>query len=357
MTPRERVLCTFARKPTDKVPKGELDEVDEVLRDELFALKHVELTDAFTARKRVREILHFDLVDVGLGAPPREEAGEDDHGNPVYKDVWGRRVVVPRDSGGAWETLEPAAATVEGMIDYVPPPADTFSTAEIVRWTKETDLFVFSCVPGCFGPSMVLFGLENFLPWCLSDGEEVHGWMERLCALNLDVAERQIGAGCDGIVFGDDMACNQGTLIAPDLLRELFFPYTAQIIQFIRDKGVPVLFHSDGYVMDILPDLIDMGIDGFQSIQPSAGMDIVELKKTVGHKLILMGNVDVDLLGRGTPGQVAGEVRRLIDEVAPGGGFILSSSNALGRETSAANALAMYDTAEAYGRCDRGGPQ
>ena len=356
MTSRERVLRTFAREPTDKVPRGELDDVDDVLTAQLLSLRGVQCCDAFTARKRIRDILHFDLVDVGLGSPPREEAGEDDHGNPVFRDVWGRRIVVPKDSGGAWETLEPPASTVEDMGAYVPPPADTFSTAEITRWKDETDLFVFSCVPGCFGPSMGLFGLENFLPWCLSNREAVHRWMETFCALNIDVAERQVNAGCDGIVFGDDMAYNQGTIVAPDLLRELFFPYTRRIIEFIRGRGVPVLFHSDGYVMEILPDLIDMGIDGFQSIQPSAGMDIVELKKTVGHELVLMGNVDVDLLGRGTPEAVAAEVRRLIDEIAPGGGFILSSSNALGRETSPENALAMYETAEVYGCYAEGGP-
>jgi len=350
MKPRERVLRTFARQQTDNVPKGELGDVDEVLTEKLLASKGIECSDAFAAKNSVCEILHFDLVDVGLGSPPRERIGEDGRGNPVFLDVWGRKIVIPKDSGGAWECLEPPVSTPQGMAEYVPPPAETFSVEEITRWKEQTDFFVFSCVPAHFGPSMTLFGMENFLPWCLSNQKEVHRWMEKLCQLNIAVAERQIEAGCDGIVFGDDMAYNQGTIVSPNILRKLFFPYTRKVIEFIKARNVPVMLHSDGYVMDILPDFIDMGIDGFQSIQPSAGMDIVEMKKTYGHELVLMGNVDIDLLGRGTPEQVAGDVRRLIDEIAPGGGFILSSSNALGRETSAENALAMYETAEAYGR-------
>lgn len=351
MTSRERVASTFAREPTDKLPKGEHGDVDDVLTALLLESKGLEPVDAFTDKQNICKILHFDLVDVGLGSPARERIGEDDHSNPVFRDAWGRKIVVPRDSGGAWETLEPVASTVEEMTRYGPPAADTFSTAEISRWKTETDFFVFSCVPGHFGPSIGLFGLENFLPWCLSNKPEVHAWMKKFCRLNIEVAERQVAAGCDCILFGDDMAFKQGPFVSPEILRELFFPYTKEVVQFIKGKGVPVMFHSDGYLMDVMPDLVEMGIDGFQSIEPSAGMDINEMKRLYGDDLILMGNVDIDLLGRGTPGQVADEVRRLIDEIAPGGGFILSSSNALGRETSPANALAMYETAEAYGAC------
>ena len=349
MNPRERIHRTFQRLRTDKVPKGELGEVDAFLAARLLEMKGLRCEDPFEARKAVHRILHFDLVDVGLGAPPRERIGEDDNGNPIFSDVWGTKVVVPKDSGGAWERLEYAASTPGEMARYIPPPADAFSVKEIERWKRESDLFVFSCVPALFGPSMTLFGMENFLPWCVRNPREVHTWLEKFTELNIEVAARQFAAGADSICFNDDMAYNQGTLISPGLLRELFYPHISKVIGFLKDQGLPVLWHSDGYIMDILPDFIDMGIDAIQSIQPSAGMDIVALKREYGDKLVLMGNVDIDLLGRGTPQEVAAETRRLIDLVAPGGGFILSSSNELGRETSPENALAMYDTAEEYG--------
>ena len=350
MKPRQRVQNTFNRLKTDKLPKGELGDIDDILMEQLLALKGIEYSTDFEKRKSTYEILGFDLVDVGLGSPQKDRIGEDKNGNPIFTDVWNRKIIVPKDSGGAWETLESPTSTAQGMAEYIPPPAEVFSVEPIKLWKEQTDLFVFSCVPALFGPSMTLFGLENFLIWCLGNHKEVHAWLEKFCELNIKVAERQIAAGCDGIVFGDDMAYNQGTFVSPDILRKLFFPYMSKVIKFIKDQGVPVIWHSDGYIMDVLPDFIDMGIDGIQSMQPSAGMDISEVKKLYGDKLILMGNVDIDLLGRGSPEQVAQEVRRLIDNIAPGGGFILSSSNELGRETSPQNALAMYETAEAYER-------
>ena len=195
---------------------------------------------------------------------------------------------------------------------------------------------------------MVLFGTQNFLPWCALSQSEIQSWLEKLCELNIQVAQRQVEAGCDAIVIDDDVAYNQGTFIDPEVLRKVFFPYTKKLVESIKSRGVPVIRHSDGYLMDILPDWLDMGIDGLHSIQPSAGMDIVGLKRAYGDRLVLLGNVDIDLLGRGTPEQVAQEVRRLIDTVGPGGGYILSSSNVLGHGTSPENALAIYETAESY---------
>jgi len=99
MNPRERILRTFQRLGTDKVPKGELGEVNAVLAARLLEMKGLRCDDPFEARKAVHRMLHFDLVDAGLGAPPRDRIGEDDNGNPILSDIRGTKVVVPKDSG------------------------------------------------------------------------------------------------------------------------------------------------------------------------------------------------------------------------------------------------------------------
>ena len=103
-----------------------------------------------------------------------------------------------------------------------------------------------------------------------------------------------------------------------------------------------MIFHSDGYLMDALPDIVDCGFDAIQSLQPSAGMDIAKVKKEYGDKLCLIGNVDLNyLLPFGTPEEVEKEVKDLAEKAGPSG-FILSTCNILTDAVKVENAKAMY---------------
>ncbi|MGQ9596165.1 MAG: uroporphyrinogen decarboxylase family protein [Thermoproteota archaeon] len=99
-----------------------------------------------------------------------------------------------------------------------------------------------------------------------------------------------------------------------------------------------------------MKDIVDLGFNGVHSLQPSAGVNIIEIKRTWGSRICLMGNVDLDyLLTLSSPREVETEVKRLIREVAPGGGYILSTTNVLTRYVPTENAIAMYRTAEEFG--------
>jgi uroporphyrinogen decarboxylase len=111
------------------------------------------------------------------------------------------------------------------------------------------------------------------------------------------------------------------------------------------------MLHSDGNVMSLMGDIVGLGFDGLHSIQPSSGMDIVAVKRQWGDRICLMGNVDLDyLMTMGTAREVEAEVKRLMREVAPSGGYIMSTTNVLARYVLPENALAMYSAAEKYGR-------
>ncbi len=112
--------------------------------------------------------------------------------------------------------------------------------------------------------------------------------------------------------------------------------------------SIPLVFHSDGYLSALLPDLVDLGIAALNPIEPGA-MDIVEVKKNWVHQICLIGNVDVHLLATGSPNQVAQEVRRLLREVGIDGGYIMSSGNSLASYCKAENVRAMIETLQAYG--------
>lgn len=134
-------------------------------------------------------------------------------------------------------------------------------------------------------------------------------------------------------------------------MRKYVFPYLAGEAAEAHRLGLPAMLHSDGNVSTLIDDILKAGFDGLHSLQPSAGVDIVAVKRQWGKELCLMGNVDLDyLLTLGKPQEVEAEVKRLICEVAPGGGYILSSTNVLARYVPPENALVMYMTAERYGR-------
>ena len=114
--------------------------------------------------------------------------------------------------------------------------------------------------------------------------------------------------------------------------------------------GVPYIKHTDGNVNSLLDDLVAAGVDAFQAIEPRAGMDIAQLKRDYGEKLVLIGNVDCStVLVNGPEEAVRAQTEAVIRAAAPGGGFILSSSNSIHTGVKPEFYLAMLDTARQVG--------
>jgi len=122
-----------------------------------------------------------------------------------------------------------------------------------------------------------------------------------------------------------------------------FFDDVARICDQCHQHGLKVIFHSDGYIMDILPGLVDAGIDGLNPIEKAAGMDIYDIRKQYPN-LILAGGVDVThLLPFGTPDEVRRETRRMINETGAEGRLLIGSSTEVGNDVPLANYLAFRD--------------
>jgi uroporphyrinogen decarboxylase len=159
------------------------------------------------------------------------------------------------------------------------------------------------------------------------------------------VAERICTLGFDVIVTTDDIAFGQALFFSPQVFRELVYP---RFERLARKITIPWLFHSDGNVTELLDDFVALGIRAIQPVEPAA-MDIREVKRRYGDRLCLCGNVDMDLLARGTPAQVDETVRGLIRDVAPGGGYIVTSGNSLAHYVRPENAIAMSEAVHRYG--------
>ena len=156
--------------------------------------------------------------------------------------------------------------------------------------------------------------------------------------------------GVHGIHGGYDWAANKGPIFSPRHFRKFVFPRIQQITDLCHRYGVPYIKHTDGNVNSLLDDLIASGIDAFQAIEPRAGMDIAFIKKQYGDRLVLIGNVDCStVLVDGPIEAVKEQTAELIRIAAPGGGFIISSSNSIHPGVKPEYYLAMLESAKENG--------
>ncbi|MBC8185288.1 hypothetical protein H8E88_29695 [candidate division KSB1 bacterium] len=173
--------------------------------------------------------------------------------------------------------------------------------------------------------------------------KKLHEWARSLMDSSLDRAKRLIDAGCDFIVVPSDIAHNQGPFISPRHCREFIFPYLKELVDFIQKNGVPVIYHTDGDLLPIMDDLLDIRPDGLQSIDPLAGMDIAEVKKLTYGEIALMGNVDCGAVQYGPIEKIIESAEYALTYGPKGGGYIYSSSNTIFKGIPLENYRVMLD--------------
>lgn len=341
----ERVYRALDIEEPDKVPKGELQIHDELVS----ALLGETITDWFKAHVKVRKLLNMDLVNIGLdGGPKTELVGRTREGYPIYRDYFGNEWV---ESGKTKAYLKYALSEPEDFRDFRMPPISLYNAGSVEKWSKETDLCVFAQVGGAFDSVYPLMGLTGYIKALYQYPHLLKKVIEEVHRFELESIKLFAEAGAHVILVGDDLAYDKGPFISIKHLEEFVFPYIAQEVDLIHSLGLPAVFHCDGNVTPLIGYIIKSGFDGIQSLQPNAGVDIISIKREWGDKICLMGNLDLDyLLPLGTPKEVEDEVKRLIRNVAPGGGYILSTTNVLTRYVPPENALVMYKVAEKYGK-------
>jgi uroporphyrinogen decarboxylase len=167
----------------------------------------------------------------------------------------------------------------------------------------------------------------------------------------MEAGAHLVETGVDIIYLGDDFGSQSSMLISPEMFREFFKPRYAKLYARFREinPAVRIAHHSCGYILPIIDDFVELGLDVLNPIQPLA-MDPSEIKKRFGKRLTLWGTVDEQrVLPFGTAEEVASEVKLRLRTVAPGGGFILAPAHNVQADTPLANILALYETAQRHG--------
>ena len=187
--------------------------------------------------------------------------------------------------------------------------------------------FCLTTHTGPFGLTMESIGFEDFFYTYVDNRAFIERLLWERTKWFGEIAAHGAKLGADFILMGDDVAFKGRTFISPQDFEELMVP----CYQHIVDKaGVPVIWHSDGYITPLLDTALKSGLAGVHSLEPTAGVDLGQVKKDYGDRLVLVGNVDCgEILCQDDLETVREEVRRCMEQGKAGGRFILSDSNSI----------------------------
>jgi uroporphyrinogen decarboxylase len=194
-----------------------------------------------------------------------------------------------------------------------------------------------------FERAWTLAGMENVLMAMLEDKPFANELFDRILSFDLAVARRALSFDVDGMRFGDDWGQQRGLIMGPALWREFIAPRIARLYGLVKAAGKRVFIHCCGKVEELFPDLIACGVDVFNPFQPEV-MDVEELKRRFGSQITFFGGISTQkTLPFASRQQVRDEVRRLIDRVGEGGGYIAAPAHDVPADARPENVAAMIE--------------
>lgn len=337
MNSQERVLTAVRRQQPDRVPIIEL-----VIDPKVAKAAVPDCTDVADCMDK----LNIDSVSCGVefGAVEHRQDG-------TWIDEWGVTY-----KSGPEVVSHPVAGPISSMSDlrgYKPPDPDAPGRLgllpEMVGRYKGSRAIIFH-QRAAFMWSAYLNGIDNLLMNMMLEPALVTALMDMVLEINIAVARRAVRAGADVITLGDDYAYNTGPMMSPELFEQMIQPRLKRMVKVIHEEGAVVIKHSDGNLYPVLESIVSCGIDCLNPIEPVAGMDLAAVKKLVGHRVALAGNVDCgQLLPHGTIEQVRQAVRQCIIDGGPGGGYLLCSSNSVHSSCNPENLKAMVQAGLEFG--------
>ncbi|MFH2002681.1 MAG: uroporphyrinogen decarboxylase family protein [Planctomycetota bacterium] len=271
---------------------------------------------------------------------------------PEYIDAWGIRWRYKKNAFGSFtEIIEhPLAGDKNKLAMYrIPDPKEDSQYEDFMdlkaRYGQEKWM-VGSSQISIFEACWYLRGFESFLLDMALDPDFCHALMDRVMEFPRKAARRYVDLGADMVWFGDDVAMQQGMIFSLEMWRTFLKPRYATLFSECKNRNprIKIAYHSCGNCEAVIDDLIEIGLDVLNPIQPTA-IDPFALKKRYGKRLVLFGCLCVQhVLPHGTPDEVASAAQRLQNECGAGGGYILSPAHHIQADTPLANIEAFYKT-------------
>jgi uroporphyrinogen decarboxylase len=380
MTPKERVLTAIAHEEPDRVPivlgvsnaTGVKMQTYRAVKDLLgieapdeYLYDWPELGTAAVDEETMRR-LHSDVRGV-LDLEPAHVRDRNRRRPPHsdFIDSWGSG---QKEVGtGEWFPLVhplAGATTIEEIESYPWPdmddPTRVAHVADEARRLADENEFAIIATPWLLFPlerAFAMQGMDKFLvnmvihpEFCTALLWKIQGLCKQLMGHFLAA----LGPNVDIIKIGDDLGTQESLLMSPTMYRDVLGPVHADWIEFIKARtDAKLFFHTDGDVFPLIEDFIEMGVDILNPIQTSAGKmsDLGALRDRYGSRIAFCGAIDTQrILPHGTAEEVRHEVKRVIDILGPGGGYLVSSVHTVMNDVPAENLLAMVDAVEEFGR-------
>ena len=349
MTSRERVLTAFAHQVPDRTPLDFAGEPEVCTR----LIDHLGLADREALLRRLGvDFRHLDKWQLQLPKYVGPEPAE--HPDGTIEDMWGvpHRKVEYRPGCFYMEPVDPPLAGAESIADIErhrwpdPDCCDMSDLAEYCR--RNTEHCLAAGIGATFDCVWLFRGMEQSMLDIYDNPGLVDAIVQKLFEFKYEYNRRALEAAegrLDVLFVSEDMGGQTGLIVGKDTLKRHVFPQLEKFAELGHTHGARVMLHCDGAIREIIPDLIDLGIDILNPVQYELeGMDAAGLKRDFGDRLCFHGPMDSqELLPFGTPDDIAGEVRRLIDVMGADGGLAIAPSNYFQVDVPDENILALYD--------------
>ena len=278
------------------------------------------------------------------------------------KDVWGRCSGVVHNAFGAYEenVFNPLGniSSLEELKSFPWPSADWWDfsglPALIEQYDRDDQYHLRFRAGSVFEVAWQLRGMEAFLIDMVTQPPLAEYIMDRLTEVyvaNLRSVLQLAGERIDMVYIYDDVATQNSLMLSKKAWTQLIRPRHAEIFEVARQYGKQIMYHCDGAISFLLPELLDMGVTVITPVQVDAkGMQPELLKEKFGSRLSFHGGIDIiGTLRKGKPEEVSAEVQDRVRVLGEGGGYILASSHHIQPDTPVENIHSMYNLALRYG--------
>ncbi len=366
---RERVLAAFNHEEADRIPIDMMGNATMLLDETYLRLRdHLSLDPIPPARSgtsanyydtRILKRFDVDFRRIFLKKNPNARTEQREDGTIV--DGWG----VGYKKAGLYvnTTIHPLTGVTDlrAIHDYHWPSADEIYSAEGLaekarQLSETTDYALVARNPLTYGfldRACQLMRMDEFLMNIAAEPELARAVIDHLLTVYKDVYRlflEAIGPYVQMVEIGDDIGSTESLIISPAMYREFIKPAERELYGLIHElaPGAALFRHTDGAIFDIIPDLVEVGVNVLNPVQTStAGMEARGLKRAYGDQITFHGAVE-GLEGAANADAAIAEIRDRIDALAPGGGYVLASCNHI-IDVAPEIIVAAYDEARAYG--------
>lgn len=216
--------------------------------------------------------------------------------------------------------------------------------------TRNTGAGVWVYVLGPFTPAYCAMGMQDFMIQLYDDFKFVEHLTDYILEVNSNIVKELTKYPVSFVLIADDIALKHGPMIQPDLFKQMWYLRMQRLIEPLKKKGMPLMFHSDGNLMQVMPLLIELGFSAVCPVEPIAN-NIYDIKDKFGDKICLVGNIDIaGVLAFGTPDEVKKDVKLHIEKLSRNSGYVVSSSSSVTDAIPPENYVAMVEAVMEYGK-------